>query len=945
MYQRMCVPNNCSDSFGEEDDDALLDLSTISALLQRSRASRSQKPLSIRAMMEQASTYSNMSRGASTKSPTPSSNAHAHAHQYMASSRSSKSVSPSSSIISSYGRATSPPTTDGYDSSMSGVALRQPRAKSTKKKRPAVLELQPEEPEEPEDRPEKDYRPTRKDKKDRKNKDYLRRSSPTVAEHFRWNPATSPPPPSRPSDNDLILASVAASANGYHYPRPREYPERSTLDDIEKSIDELTQEISGTPSPPLEDGVYENGEHHELRNQASSSSVRSQVITLPETARLRKQASRDKMSAQRGEISQTGPSNQQVQLPLNQLQTVQDNHLGQNGAQTTQSSQQQSQQPPPQTGPPPNVPPPPVPQQQQSQSRESTPVQHAQRAYHASSIIYDGSHQHPPRAQSLARQAQQQAAIDQFHEERSQQMNGTQSSMLPIRQRRIKRSDSDASRGQFTRFPMPPQPEEEDDSSSPQSDESQTSPPIPPSANSDQWPLSPEAVRMASSEHIQRSEREQESQLTARPLSPEAGQLPSQFHSRNMSQTSQRSQMTSRSYDLVNTPRQSVSGYGTATIYSTHTSTPRTIRSSGTGTIETVRSDGTGSTAGSVLSAQWYRPPRERTGLGPRVSHAEPVPWEMGAEAGELERLQQEQKRPMFSVFPRQDPSRQRDEYPAQERPRSPLMDEKFPISIKAMHGGPNIEKAPPSDGDTATQKSSSTEQSRAGAATPAKELLDLGGSKKPKKPKNSLLKDMISEYRSMSSKWYMEPYREPEVRELDWQERSQSSLATRPSTGSSNANASMITHASPSGLDSVQEQPYEDAVQSPITSPKSAEPQNRVIHVERGLHQQFESSNLQPMPPPKSSGNQSDKTNAIAARPSVETANSDNSSSRGSRMSLDSKVLVKNKKEKKMKKPSLLGDLLREYKEMTNTWYASPYQTDRPTGTTRSGSTSTGRS
>lgn len=924
----MCVIDSPSESFGEDDDS--LHQSAIGTLLQRSRASRSRKPMSIRAMMEQASTYSNLSRAASAKSPTPSNNGHAIAHQSATSSRSSKSESPSSSIVSSYGRAVSPPTTDGYDSAVSGKVTKHPRAKSARKKRPAYLALQLEE---PEDSPENGFRPSRKEK------DYLRRSSPTVAEHFKFTPGAPPPP--QPSENDLILASVAASANGYEYPLPiRERPESSTLDVIEQTIDELTQEISGTSSLPtaeLEEGDYvDDGEQHELRNQNSSSSVQSQVITLPQTARLRKHASHDKLSTQRGGKPQPPPSSQ--------LQTVQINHMDQNETQFGQSSQQ----PPPQTGPPPKVPPPPIPQHQQTRVQETAPVHHIQYAAHPSRHVYAQhseslhQHQHPPRAQSLVRQAQERGAIDQTHHERSQHLNGNHSSTTPaLKQRRLQRPGSDAGQRQhgFTRFPMPPQPEEEDESGSP--DESLISTTMP--LHSESWPLSPETVPIALPEPRQRIDQEQNGDENGLTLPQAEAHPESQLHSRNMSQTSYASQTTSRSYDLINTPRQSRSGtpsYGTATIY---TSTPRTVRSSGTGTIATVRSDESGSTAGSGLSAQWYRPPRERTGLGPRVSHAEPVPWELGAEAGELERLQEEPKRPMFTVFPPQDPSRQREGRAAHDRPRSPLMDEKFPISIKDMQGN-RIVKAPISETDSATQKSSSSERSRAGASTPAKELLDLGGGKKPKKAKNSLLKEMISEYRNMSSKWYMEPYRELEVRELDWQkERSQSSAGTRPSTAGSSA--IMNSHGPPPSIDlePVKEQPYEgeSALQSPITSATSSSAYNNGILVERGLHQEV--TNLKPpmAPPlPKSSDNQSAKTGM--PRPSGETAGSDQSSSRGSRMSLDGKVMEKKKKEKKMKKPSLLGEILKEYKEMTNTWYASPYQ-DRPTA--RSGSTSTGRS
>ena len=58
--------------------------------------------------------------------------------------------------------------------------------------------------------------------------------------------------------------------------------------------------------------------------------------------------------------------------------------------------------------------------------------------------------------------------------------------------------------------------------------------------------------------------------------------------------------------------------------------------------------------------------------------------------------------------------------------------------------------------------------------------------------------------------------------------------------------------------------------------------------------------------------------------------------------MSIDGKAKMKAKKEKKPKKPSLFGEMFKEYKEMSNAWYSAPYQSDRPD--TRTGSTSTGR-
>lgn len=873
--------------------------------------------------MEQASAYSNLSRGPNVKSPTPSNNAMA--HQSMATSitspRSSKSVSPSSSIISSYGRAVSPPTNDGYDNGVPARGSRNPRAKSARKRRPAYLELQPEE---PEDDGEDVVHRTRS------QKDYLRRSSPTVAENFKFIPGV--PPPKMPS-NDAAHGSVATSADGYEYPLSAgEYMEPSTLDDIEQSIDALTEEIAGTPSPPvdrLEESEYPDGGHR-LQKQQSSSSVRSQVITLPQTARLRKQASRERVLHSMQEETQ----DRNGQFPLNQLQygsTGQLAHL----------------QRPPQTGPP-KVPPPPVPQQGSGDQKSF--VQHGMYPpRHPFTHQTEASDMHPPRMHSLNRQSQQQATVDRFNQNRSQPLNGYHAVPQALRPRR---SASDAQRQQNIRFPMPPQREEDEYLTL---EEPLASPEMPASANSDSWPLSQEIS--GTSQHSGQESRMQDNSGSLLP--DNNGQHDGYPHSRNMSQASQGSQVTTKSYDLINTPRQSRSGtpsYGTATIY-TSISTPRTTRSSGTGTLATVRSDETSSTTGSVapsvLSAQWYRNPRERQGLGPRISHSEPLPWELGAEDGELEHLQQvgdKSKGPVFSVFPRDLSRKEREQqYSSMDQhSESPLMSEKFPVDVKespeaAYHSKPRSEAE--------TSQSSSTEtKSRAGASTPARELLDLGGSKKPKKPKKDnpmpSLREMIKEYKGMTSKWYVEQYKadeRDEIRELDiHQNRSHSSQATRPSTGSSNVLT--LNKATPSSMDLEphQESPFEQDNDPKSLPYRPTESLNK-IHVDRTVtqvvahHPPPEAAKRPTSPPPKSSGNVT--TRGHVSRPSGETVGSDKSSSRGSRMSLDGKSM--GKKNKKQKKPGLLGELLKEYKEMTNAWYASPYGTEPA----RSSSPSTSRS
>jgi len=150
--------------------------------------------MSIRAMMEQASAYSNLSRTSSSKSPPPGTQTLS--LQSIASSQSSKSGSPSSSIIDAYGRGRSPSSADRWDSGTSSKVPRRPPHKAKRRQRPKVSTLPPEEEEDEETLQSTTGTTTATNgtRRTRREKDRLRRSSPTVAENFKFVPGYPPPP-------------------------------------------------------------------------------------------------------------------------------------------------------------------------------------------------------------------------------------------------------------------------------------------------------------------------------------------------------------------------------------------------------------------------------------------------------------------------------------------------------------------------------------------------------------------------------------------------------------------------------------------------------------------------------------------------------------------------------------------------------------------------------
>jgi len=294
-----------------------------------------------------------------------------------------------------------------------------------------------------------------------------------------------------------------------------------------------------------------------------------------------------------------------------------------------------------------------------------------------------------------------------------------------------------------------------------------------------------------------------------------------------------------------------------------------------------------GSVAPSVMSAQWFRTPRERLGLGTRVSRADMVPWESGAFEDPGPPVPPKPKTPpsrssrmgtgvanMFSVFPPRAPSRSKDVPQINESPpRSPLLTESFLSDVKSTM--PKEAEHPP--------RSSTSMTTRDGAKTP-----EWGRTKKekPKKKKESrfpTLGDMVKEYKSMGNSWYTSAYAqaaeeqrvEKEIRE-----------GKRPATGS--------TGSSRLGATTSLDEPVH--LRSPTSTQFS------------GYHGRDDPKSLRMAP------------SSIATRPSGE-------SSQGS--SETDKTGDRDEKRKRKKSGTFptMKELWGEYKTSANHWYTAPYK------------------
>ncbi|TID18450.1 hypothetical protein E2P81_ATG06372 [Venturia nashicola] len=806
--------------------------SSFAALLQRSRSSRVRKPLSIRAAMQQAATYSTLSRSTTSSSSSHTSKSN-HSATPSTSTIQSRQSSTTSSVSQQLSHAASMQslsgaTADLYDGATHTTSNRKPTGEAARKKRPGFLTLQPEE-----------SSSTVVEGRDvhytKRKKDQLRRSSPTVGENFRFVPgepplsalATPPRPPpkdvrtikapkeeigemeeERSSEPTFLLEPrssppTAPLPNPPSTPPPRsrsptaplpnppstpplrsrspsktpEIPARapSRLTRMASRREFIDRHPVSAPSSQQVAPLKEESEHQRgpsesevvmpreepkmveetseaansqshpaippadqpptpqtpgssiagLRTQKSASSMRSLIIGLPQTARLRKGASADAVrkqpSVERLNI------NTEVDEPVPALPTTEVVAFVRGNAFAQQSHTSMS--PPPRT----------------------------------SSI------------EGLSERIRKRSATDLG--------NDMQTYNLPLRaQRDMGRAASDARRPQYLRFPAPRRMDDGTRTSPPTS-ASVSSPsssfgsPLseePTSASSGTWPLTPEDGHSSDYTYSHKytpghtTQYLQTSGDHSRSTSSERFSAPSEFSSRTLSSV----QTPRASYSL--TPRTGRSRNNTLMAMNSETGTGETI-DKGVSTV--------GSMAPSVMSAQWFRTPQERLGLGTTVNRAEALPWEeldVSYENSGPPMLQKPKTPPakisrmgngvanMFSVFPPRAPSQtvEKDERCNESPPRSPLLTPSFLSDVQTTL---------PSDRPTEvhvigdTLRPSTSNKSHEGAITPdwsrtksMKSIKEQKEEKKKKKKENSrfpTLSDMVKEYKAMTAIRYTSSY------------------------------------------------------------------------------------------------------------------------------------------------------------------------------------------
>jgi hypothetical protein len=947
-----------SSDFSDAQDALNSQGTNFSTLLNRSRSSRQRKPLSIRVAMQQAATYSNMTR----TTPTPSHSAnpsvsttHSRLSTIPSGTPSTSATSTPTSVRNSSIQNLSPIAADLYDgATQATTSNKKSNSESSRRKRPAFLALQPEQ---SESTVEGRHIHTKRDK------DQLRKSSPTVGDQFTFVPGEPPPedappqpkvsfkeepqeeplelahrvsdpqlhseppngplpkPPSRspsrsrspgraPAKTASRAPSRAEASRGessrapsrveasrgessrapsrvetsrgessrapsrieasrgessrapsraeasrgessrapsraelskavYNDPSPAISPpekQESILDEqLDQSITELEEENRKSQSPSPQDGeayspppVSEVAEMPQPRKQKSSSSVRSQIMTLPETARLRKQASAEVMLRKQPSAEMLAVRRADASIPA--LPTPMHGHVRGNAF--------------------------------------------GKQGSHAS--LQSGIRTAPPRTSSL-----------EGLSERSRKRSATDLAPpanpdvipLPLRPRRsISRSASDAHRPPNLRMRRQPS-NDRDFYHSPNSATLHTpaSSQPPTSSASESWPLTPELANTPT-DHFHPSTRNIQIDHT---------EYQERVHSRNTSGTSfPQSKLLSPEH----TPRASRTS-------TPHTGTPRRSRSN---TLLTIASEAAerelaedaisiaGSAAPSVMSAQWYRPPRERLGLGTRVSRSEILPWELGAQDDEGPPVPPKPKTPplktkKFSMFPARAPSRLKEGY--ESPPRSPLLTEKFLVDVKD-----SLPESPRQRGGTLeTQDRPSTSmKSRDGAMTPDWARKKQKKEKKEKKDRVfPTLGELVSEYKGMTNTWYTSAYAE------EAQQQKLEKEARRPATGNTSlSSSSKHTTAGGSGSGGTDSRSLADA--TTIANPSSSKSQKSVV---------------------------------ATPRPSRDMGSSVTSSSGSSK--------DQQNKDKKQKKKSTVfptvKEMWSEYKSMGNQWYSAPYRAETP--------------
>ncbi|KIW00195.1 uncharacterized protein PV09_08235 [Verruconis gallopava] len=807
-----------------DDGDAIGNTANYATLLQRSRSSRARKPLSIRSAMQQAATYTSIAQPSNTASTT--SLASAATAQSRQSTASSSAVTTSSVSSKNRDADGDPALHESHASAPASKKGSADAATSAKRvKRPAFLSLAPE---------ESDSVKDGQSIITKRSKDQMRKSSPTVGDKFEYVPGM-PPPPSLPTSlptsdsasrdatsgsgsRDSLSAQTDEDAkkakrpskDSFHEPpasspprvplpepptdsgsrspsRSRSPAPKSPMRSILRNPSNTDLPASatahrrqGSASPPKTDQTQQDapvgGDDEPAkaaastppqvdpsrfpaprsdslpspRKQRSNSSVRDQIMVLPETARLRKQASnellRRKTSAEL--LGQSGLHEAVPAIPpQSQDRVVVGNAFGRRG------------------------------------SNPSAPQ----------GVV--------PRTSSFDMLTD--AGRKRSGTDTAQQTTSTQDriqTQLPLNQRRgpqLQRSASDARRPSNLKHLSADTKSDESMSQASDSVQSPSTIPTSPSQTSqstaplaDAWPLN------------------------QRPgFHGELSQHQSHYGSRHQLHSAERAFARSptferRSLSPESAPRisRSVTPYTSTSGQRSRTNTLMTIESE-VGELDKHTlgegSSGYGSGVPSVLSSQWYQSPQDRLNMGPRVSMADSIPWELGDEdEGEDDDANEEQFT-RFHPTPRLGTSSETVRVPArsnfdsrpQSPPRSPLLTDGFLVNVKS--GLPRDDLSarrmlpPPSEAPSTRPSTSMNSYSTSSGSSSSKNKKEKEKKKKEKKSTKTTMRDLWNMYKESTNTVYTTTYqRAAEEQRVDAEKRSLTNSSS--TSGSTRVHSSM---------------------------------------------------------------------------------------------------------------------------------------------------------
>ena len=170
-----------------------------------------------------------------------------------------------------------------------------------------------------------------------------------------------------------------------------------------------------------------------------------------------------------------------------------------------------------------------------------------------------------------------------------------------------------------------------------------------------------------------------------------------------------------------------------------------------------------GSVAPSIMSAQWHRSPQERLDIGPRFNHTDPVPWEQADESQDnQEKRKTSSKARVTSKFtgvPNRTSSRGHTLTQPQSPPRSPLLTEGFLTNVKS--GLPQDDPANQPIGVSVPKIEPQAEPSMH-SSFEAYDTIDKNPKKDKKKKESSrpTMKELWDAYKDSSNTWYVAQYK-----------------------------------------------------------------------------------------------------------------------------------------------------------------------------------------